>query len=75
MQDGKVAKKVVKISAQDTRTATISSGLQDGDQIILDNFKKINVGSKVTPVPASTDPYVAGQPNEQPSQSNSESGK
>ena len=75
VQDGKVAKKVVKISAQDTRTATISSGLQDGDQIILDNFKKINVGSKVTPVPASTDPYVAGQPNEQPSQSNSESGK
>ena len=75
VQDGKVAKKVVKISAQDTRTATISSGLQDGDQIILDNFKKINVGSKVTPVPASTDPYVAGQPNEQPSQSNAESGK
>ena len=75
VQDGKVAKKVVKIAAQDTRTATISSGLQDGDQIILDNFKKINVGSKVTPVPASTDPYVAGQPNEQPSQSNAESGK
>ncbi len=75
VQDGKVAKKVVKITAQDTRTATISSGLQDGDQIILDNFKKINVGSKVTPVPASTDPYVAGQPNEQPSQSNAESGK
>ena len=75
VQDGKVAKKVVKIAAQDTRTATISSGLQDGDQIILDNFKKINVGSKVTPVPASTDPYVAGQPNEQLSQSNSESGK
>nr|WP_315112673.1 efflux RND transporter periplasmic adaptor subunit [uncultured Campylobacter sp.] len=75
VQDGKVAKKVVKIAAQDTRTATISSGLQDGDQIILDNFKKINVGSKVTPVPASADPYVAGQPNEQPSQSNAESGK
>lgn len=75
VQDGKVAKKVVEIAAQDTRTATISSGLQDGDQIILDNFKKINVGSKVTPVPASTDPYVAGQPNEQPSQSNAESGK
>ena len=73
VQDGKVAKKVVKISAQDTRTATISSGLQDGDQIILDNFKKINVGSKVTPVPASTDPYVAGQP--EASQSNAESGK
>ena len=73
VQDGKVAKKVVKIAAQDTRTATISSGLQDGDQIILDNFKKINVGSKVTPVPASTDPYVAGQP--EASQSNAESGK
>ena len=73
VQDGKVAKKVVKIAAQDTRTATISSGLQDGDQIILDNFKKINVGSKVTPVPASADPYVAGQP--EASQSNAESGK
>ena len=73
VQDGKVAKKVVKISAQDTRTATISSGLQDGDQIILDNFKKINVGSKVIPVPASADPYVAGQP--EASQSNAESGK
>ena len=73
MQDGKVAKKVVKISAQDTRTATISSGLQDGDQIILDNFKKINVGSKVIPVHASADPYVAGQP--EASQSNAESGK
>ena len=73
VQDGKVAKKVVKISAQDTRTATISSGLQDGDQIILDNFKKINVGSKVVPVPASADPYVAGQP--EASQSNAESGK
>nr|WP_315048828.1 efflux RND transporter periplasmic adaptor subunit [uncultured Campylobacter sp.] len=73
VQDGKVAKKVVKIAAQDTRTATISSGLQDGDQIILDNFKKINVGSKITPVPASTNPYVAGQP--EASQSNAESGK
>lgn len=73
VQDGKVAKKVVKIAAQDTRTATISSGLQDGDQIILDNFKKINVGSKVVPVPASADPYVAGQP--EASQSNAESGK
>lgn len=73
VQDGKVAKKVVKIAAQDTRTATISSGLQDGDQIILDNFKKINVGSKVIPVPASADPYVAGQP--EASQSNAESGK
>lgn len=73
VQDGKVAKKIVKISAQDTRTATISSGLQDGDQIILDNFKKINVGSKVIPVPASADPYVAGQP--EASQSNAESGK
>ena len=73
VQDGKVAKKVVKISAQDTRTATISSGLQDGDQIILDNFKKINVGSKVIPVPASADPYVAGQPDEPAA--NAESGK
>lgn len=47
MENGKVAKKIVKIVSQDATTATISEGLSDGDLVIIDNFKKIRVGQSV----------------------------
>lgn len=50
-----VAKKIVKVIAQDSTTMTISEGLSEGDLIVLDNFSKIQVGAKVTPLPPETD--------------------
>lgn len=47
VQDGKVVKKAIKIASQDAISVVVSSGLKDGDQIILDNFKKIKDGSPV----------------------------
>ena len=52
VEDGKVAKRPIKIASQDAITAVISSGLKDGDVIITDNFKKINLGQSVQPVPS-----------------------
>ncbi|MED7858419.1 hypothetical protein VWO27_10435, partial [Campylobacter coli] len=37
----------VHISYQDNEYAIIDKGLQNGDKIILDNFKKIRLGSEV----------------------------
>lgn len=51
IQDGKVAKNPIKIVSQDATSAIISSGLKQGDQLIVDNFKKIKVGQPVKPVP------------------------
>lgn len=45
--NNKVTKTPVNISYQDNRYAIISSGLKDNDKIILDNFKKIRIGSDV----------------------------
>lgn len=50
IKDGKVAKNPIKIVSQDATSATISSGLSDGDIIIIDNFKKIREGQSVKPV-------------------------
>ncbi|AII14011.1 multidrug efflux system CmeABC, periplasmic fusion protein CmeA [Campylobacter iguaniorum] len=50
IKDGKVVKNPIKIVSQDATSAIISSGLNDGDIIIIDNFKKIREGQSVQPV-------------------------
>ncbi|EAJ5998517.1 efflux RND transporter periplasmic adaptor subunit [Campylobacter coli] len=52
LKEGKVAKASVHISYQDNEYAIIDKGLQNGDKIILDNFKKIRLGSEVKEVGA-----------------------
>ncbi|ENY8183432.1 efflux RND transporter periplasmic adaptor subunit, partial [Campylobacter coli] len=52
LKEGKVAKAPVHISYQDNEYAIIDKGLQNGDKIILDNFKKIRLGSEVKEVGA-----------------------
>ena len=49
VKDGKVTKKSVKIVYQTVTEAYVSEGLDEGDVIILNNFKKIGVGAPVQP--------------------------
>ena len=49
IKDGKVTKKSVKIVYQTVTEAYVSEGLDEGDVIILNNFKKIGVGAPVQP--------------------------
>lgn len=46
-KDGKVAKKPIKIAYQTSMNAIVSSGIDDGDLVILNNFSKIGVGAPV----------------------------
>ena len=46
-QNSSVAKKIVQVSSEDGAGAVISGGLDNGDKVILDNFKKIRVGAPV----------------------------
>lgn len=46
-QNNSVAKKIVQVSSEDGAGAVISGGLNNGDKVILDNFKKIHVGAPV----------------------------
>ena len=46
-QNNSVAKKIVQVSSEDGAGAVISDGLNNGDKVILDNFKKIHVGAPV----------------------------
>lgn len=48
VEDDKVAKRPIEISFNTKEFAVISVGLDEGDEIILDNFLKIGVGSKVS---------------------------
>ncbi|EOH3081270.1 efflux RND transporter periplasmic adaptor subunit [Campylobacter coli] len=52
VKNGKVEKSSVHISYQNNEYAIIDKGLQNGDKIILDNFKKIQVGSEVKEIGA-----------------------
>jgi membrane fusion protein (multidrug efflux system) len=47
VENGKVSKRSIKIVSQDAISVVVSSGLKDGDKVILDNFKKIQDGSPV----------------------------
>ena len=47
VENGRVSKRVIKIASQDATSVVVSSGLKDGDQVILDNFKKIRDGAPV----------------------------
>ncbi|GEM_PF-144123 len=50
-KDGIIEKRIISISSQDAVNAVVSNGLQNGDMVVMDNFKKIRVGQKVQPVP------------------------
>ncbi|EJK0967874.1 efflux RND transporter periplasmic adaptor subunit [Campylobacter coli] len=52
VKNGKVEKSSVHISYQNNEYVIIDKGLQNGDKIILDNFKKIQVGSEVKEIGA-----------------------
>lgn len=52
VKEGKVAKASVHISYQNNEYAIIDKGLENGDKIILDNFKKIHLGGEVKEVGA-----------------------
>ncbi|WP_169784450.1 efflux RND transporter periplasmic adaptor subunit [Campylobacter curvus] len=49
VKDGKVVKKSIKIIYQTVTEAYVKEGLEEGDVIILNNFKKIGPGSNVEP--------------------------
>lgn len=48
IKEGKVAKTPVNITYQTNEYAIIDSGLENGDKIIVDNFKKIGIGAPVS---------------------------
>ncbi|MBR7047735.1 MAG: efflux RND transporter periplasmic adaptor subunit [Campylobacter sp.] len=50
VENGKIAKKIVKVISQTATEAIISEGINDGDLIVIDNFKKIRVGLDVAPL-------------------------
>lgn len=50
--DGKVAKTPVKVAFQTNDYALVEEGLQAGDKVIIDNFKKIAPGAAVREVSA-----------------------
>ncbi len=47
VKNGKVEKSSVHISYQNNEYAIIDKGLQNGDKIILDNFKKFKLVAKL----------------------------
>lgn len=49
VKDGVVAKRPIKIVYQTVTQAYVSEGINEGDVIILNNFKKIGVGAPVQP--------------------------
>ncbi|MCD8213924.1 MAG: efflux RND transporter periplasmic adaptor subunit [Campylobacter sp.] len=49
VKDGKVVKKNIKIIYQTVTEAYVNEGIEEGDVIILNNFKKIGTGANVEP--------------------------
>ncbi|ASM37805.1 MAG: efflux RND transporter periplasmic adaptor subunit [Campylobacter sputorum] len=47
IKEDKVSKSYVKMVSQNSNEVIIRDGLNDGDKIIIDNFKKISVGASV----------------------------
>ena len=50
VENGKIAKRVVKVVSQTATEAIVSEGINDGDLVVIDNFKKIRVGLNVNPL-------------------------
>ena len=50
VENGKIAKKIVKVVSQTPTEAIVSEGINDGDLVVIDNFKKIRVGLDVAPL-------------------------
>lgn len=46
-QNSSVAKRKVKVVSENAKSVILSEGIKNGDLVILDNFKKIRIGSKV----------------------------
>lgn len=47
IKDGKASKQIVKVVAETGEYSIISSGLKDGDQVIVDNLMKVKAGVPV----------------------------
>ena len=58
-KDGLIEKKYVKITSSVGYDFIIQSGLEDGDILVLDNFKKIGIGSKVQIINDPNNPAAA----------------
>jgi len=46
-KDGKAVKKEVKISYETDQISVVEAGIDEGDEIITDNFKKVRVGADI----------------------------
>ena len=60
--DGKAASKPVKISNWIGSNAVVTSGLSDGDVVIIDNLVKVRPGSPVKPHEPGAAPATAAEP-------------
>ena len=60
--DGKAAPKSVKISNWIGANAVVTSGLSDGDVVIIDNLVKVRPGSPVAPHEPGAAPATAAEP-------------
>ena len=60
--DGKAAPKSVKISNWIGSNAVVTSGLSDGDVVIIDNLVKVRPGSPVAPHEPGAAPATAAEP-------------
>lgn len=49
VKDGKIDQRNINIVYEQPQYVVISSGLEDGDEVVVDNFMKIRLGSSVTP--------------------------
>jgi membrane fusion protein (multidrug efflux system) len=75
--DGTVAIKRVQIASSVASNWVVSSGLEDGDQVIVSGLQIVGPGMKVKPVPAGSKPEAeqsGGAPAAQPAQSGNPQG-
>lgn len=60
VKDGKIDKKIINIVYSTPLYVVVSSGLEDGDKIVVDNFMKIRLGSMVKPKDVSPEGILSG---------------
>lgn len=60
VKDGKIDKKIINIVYSTPLYVVVSSGLEDGDKIVVDNFMKIRLGSMVKPKDVSPESILSG---------------
>jgi membrane fusion protein (multidrug efflux system) len=60
--DGKVSPRPIKVGGSQNGQWVVLSGLQPGEQVIVDGFQKLRPGAPVKPVPWSATPAAPGGP-------------